>query len=71
MLQTAGNQPQKQYGSCKFQNTSLRGAFGDALAEVDWIVGNVEAKLESTGVMENTLILFTGVGVFYHAFEPS
>lgn len=37
----AGNQPQIQYASCEFQNTSLRGAFGDALAEVDWIVGNV------------------------------
>eukprot|EP00035_Acanthoeca_spectabilis_P036910 m.42568 g.42568 ORF g.42568 m.42568 type:complete len:222 (-) comp8337_c0_seq1:508-1173(-) len=57
---TAGNQPQKQYASCQFQNTSARGAFGDALAEVDWIVGNVVAKLTETNVLDNTLILFTG-----------
>jgi len=30
---------QKQYASCQFQNTSERGAFGDALSEVDWIIG--------------------------------
>ena len=57
---TAGNQPQEQYASCKFQNTSARGVFGDALSEVDWIVGNVVAKLRSENIMKNTLILFTG-----------
>jgi|EP01046_Picozoa_sp_COSAG06_P012379 hypothetical protein len=57
---TAGNQPQKQYASCKFQNTSIRGAFGDAIKEVDWIVGNVVSKLKELEVMKNTLILFTG-----------
>lgn len=34
--------------------------FGDALSEVDWIVGGVVSKLEETGIMNNTLILFTG-----------
>eukprot|EP01052_Picozoa_sp_SAG31_P020476 SAG31_NODE_1542_length_7951_cov_4.038844_2_plen_212_part_00 len=57
---TAGNQPQKQYASCRFQNTSARGAFGDALAEVDWIVGNTVGKLKELELMKNTLILFTG-----------
>jgi arylsulfatase A len=57
---TAGNQPQRQYASCRFQNTSLRGAFGDALSEVDWQIGEVVAKLEETEVINNTLILFTG-----------
>jgi arylsulfatase A-like enzyme len=57
---TAGNQPQKQYSSCRFQNTSIRGAFGDALAEVDWMVGSVVKKLDETSLSENTLILFTG-----------
>jgi hypothetical protein len=57
---TAGNQPQKQYASCEFQNTSIRGAFGDAIKEVDWIVGNVVAKLKEVDVMKHTLILFTG-----------
>merc|ERR1719247_1937578 len=57
---TAGNQPQKQYASCMFQNTSDRGAFGDALSEVDWIVGNVVAKLRANNISQNTLILLTG-----------
>lgn len=57
---TAGNQPQKQYAACAFQNTSIRGAFGDALAEVDWIVGNVVDMLEESGVSKNTLTMFTG-----------
>ena len=57
---TSGNQPQKQYASCAHQNTSERGAFGDALAEVDWIVGNVVDALEKAGISENTLTLFTG-----------
>ena len=48
---TAGNQPQKQYASCKFQNTSIRGAFGDAIKEVDWIVGNVVDKLRTLQIM--------------------
>jgi arylsulfatase A len=57
---TNGNQPQNQYASCRFQNTSKRGAFGDALAEVDWLIGSVHDKLKSAGIEENTLILFTG-----------
>jgi len=57
---TANNQPEKQYAGCKFQNTTRRGTFGDALAEVDWIIGNVHAKLEQAGIEENTLIIFTG-----------
>eukprot|EP01051_Picozoa_sp_SAG22_P001159 SAG22_NODE_43_length_25304_cov_5.394644_11_plen_381_part_00 len=52
---TSGNQPQKQYAGCSFQNTSLRGEFGDALAEVDWIVGNVVDKLEAAKLSENTV----------------
>eukprot|EP00035_Acanthoeca_spectabilis_P008549 m.155481 g.155481 ORF g.155481 m.155481 type:complete len:449 (-) comp14407_c0_seq2:334-1680(-) len=57
---TYHNQPQSQYASCLFQNSTTRGAFGDALADVDWIVGNVVAKLTSENILENTLILFIG-----------
>lgn len=57
---TAGNQPQNQYASCQFVNTTDRGAFGDALAEVDWLIGEVVAKVTSANVLENTLMLFTG-----------
>ena len=57
---TAANQPEKQYAGCAWKNTTRRGMFGDALKEVDWIVGNVVAKLEAEGIAENTLILLTG-----------
>lgn len=50
----------RQYASCAFHNATTRGPFGDALAEVDWIVGNLVAKLGDLQLMENTLILFTG-----------
>jgi arylsulfatase A len=51
--------PNMQYASCDFQNTTKRGPFGDALAEVDWMIGNVHETLERFGLEENTLILFT------------
>ena len=38
---TAANQPEKQYAGCAWQNTTTRGPFGDALAEVDWQVGEM------------------------------
>eukprot|EP00041_Stephanoeca_diplocostata_P008161 m.118189 g.118189 ORF g.118189 m.118189 type:complete len:592 (-) comp17199_c0_seq1:157-1932(-) len=57
---TAGNQPEEQYAGCRFKNTTRRGPFGDALAEADWIVGNVITELETAGIDKNTLVLFTG-----------
>jgi len=57
---TAGNMPEKQYAGCDFKNTSRRGPFGDALAEVDWIIGNVHEAVKAAGIEENTLMLFTG-----------
>ena len=57
---TAGDQPEMQYAGCMWKNATRRGMFGDALAEVDWIIGNVVAELEKQGVANNTLILFTG-----------
>lgn len=51
--------PSRQYSSCPFRDTSKRGAFGDALSEVDWMVGNVHTTLQRLGLEENTLILFT------------
>eukprot|EP00939_MAST-03C_sp_MAST-3C-sp1_P003176 g3176.t1 len=52
-------QPEMQYAGCSWRNTTSRGPFGDALAEVDAHVGRIVATLEKTGVIENTLILFT------------
>jgi arylsulfatase A len=57
---TAGNMPEKQYAGCQWKNTSRRGPFGDALSEVDWIIGNVHQAVKDAGIEENTLMLFTG-----------
>ena len=51
--------PHEQYASCQYQNKTKRGPFGDALAEVDWMVGNIHETLERLGLEENTLIIFT------------
>ena len=45
---TSGIQPQEQYAGCAFQNATERGLFGDALAEVDWMVGNVGTQVAPT-----------------------
>ena len=51
--------PKLQYAGCNFKKSTKRGAFGDALAEADWIVGNIMQKLRDSGLEEDTLILFT------------
>ena len=48
-----------QFSSQNFRNSSLRGSFGDAVAEMDAAVGNLVATLEETGVLDDTLIIFT------------
>jgi len=57
---TAGNQRESQYAGCMFKGKSDRGPFGDALAEVDWIIGNVFDQLETDNIGANTLTFFTG-----------
>ncbi|XP_072169148.1 arylsulfatase A-like [Diadema setosum] len=48
-----------QFASQKFRNSTARGTYGDSLAELDWCVGKVLAQLKASGVLENTLVLFT------------
>ncbi|TYK67467.1 sulfatase family protein [Colwellia echini] len=43
----------------KFQGKSTMGVRGDAIAQMDWITGAVVDHLESQGLLDNTLILFT------------
>jgi arylsulfatase len=49
----------EQYAGCPFVGASARGRFGDALLEVDWLVGGLVAQLEKLRVLDNTLLLFT------------
>ncbi|KAG7350334.1 alkaline-phosphatase-like, core domain containing protein [Nitzschia inconspicua] len=56
---TSPSQNECQYAGCDFRNSTKRGKFGDALAEADWIVGNIHQSLQETNLEHNTLILFT------------
>ncbi|KAK1785014.1 hypothetical protein P4O66_018448 [Electrophorus voltai] len=49
-----------QYAGWKSVGRSLRGPFGDSLLEFDSTVGNILQTLKETGVLNNTLIFFTG-----------
>lgn len=48
-----------QFASKQFTNTTLRGPFGDSLANLDWAVGEVIAALKTFGVANNTFVFFT------------
>jgi len=43
----------------RFQGKSDSGLYGDFVQELDWIVGEVMQSLESSGVADNTLVIFT------------
>ena len=45
--------------SSQFSGKSDMGAYGDAVLEVDWSVGQILGALETAGVESNTLIMFT------------
>lgn len=47
------------FASNDFQNTSLRGLYGDVIEEIDWSVGQVLDALRQSGKAENTLVAFT------------
>jgi arylsulfatase A-like enzyme len=42
-----------------FYKKSGAGLYGDAMAELDWSVGEVVAELDRLGLAENTLVVFT------------
>jgi autotransporter-associated beta strand protein len=43
----------------QFRNSSQAGAYGDYVQELDWAVGQVLDRIESSGVASNTLVIFT------------
>lgn len=47
------------FASNDFQNTSLRGLYGDVIEEIDWSVGQVLDALRRSAKAENTLVAFT------------
>ena len=50
---------QPQFAGKDFTGATLRGPFGDALAELDWGVGQVMQTLKDAGVDNNTFVFFT------------
>ena len=50
---------QPQFAGRNFTNTTLRGPYGDSLAELDWGVGQVMQALKDANVDENTFVFFT------------
>lgn len=47
------------YASDDFLGTSDRGLYGDVIQEIDWSVGKILDKLEDSGILENTLVIFS------------
>ena len=45
--------------SDKFKGKSERGLFGDVIMEIDWSVGQVMNALKRSGILDNTLVVFT------------
>jgi arylsulfatase A-like enzyme len=43
----------------RFEGKSSMGPRGDAIAQMDWMVGQVIGELEALGIAENTLVIFT------------
>jgi len=43
----------------RFVGTTKMGPRGDAIAQTDWCVGEVLKQLESNGIVENTLVVFS------------
>lgn len=47
------------FASEEFQNKSLRGAYGDNVAEMDWSVGRIVDYLRQMGLDSDTLVIFS------------
>ncbi len=69
-MQTRGDQPFFLYAAfpqphvplfpaARFIGTSTQGLYGDAVQEIDWGVGEILQYLDTLGIDENTLVIFT------------
>jgi arylsulfatase A-like enzyme len=47
------------FASEKFKGKSKNGIYGEAVEEIDWSVGRIIQTLDSLGLSENTLVIFT------------
>ncbi|KAH8066892.1 sulfuric ester hydrolase [Aureococcus anophagefferens] len=56
-IPATGNLPDKQYAGCAFRGTSIRGPFGDALAEADDLVGSIVGAVDGAGLRADRRLL--------------
>jgi arylsulfatase len=56
--------------SPRFRGKSPEGIYGDAVAEIDWSVGEVVSTLQSAGVASNTLVVFSSDNGPWHQGSP-
>jgi arylsulfatase len=56
--------------SPRFRGKSPQGIYGDALAELDWSVGEVMSALQAAGVASNTLVIFSSDNGPWHQGSP-
>ena len=42
----------------RFRQSTLFGAYGDVIREIDWSVGEIRSALERAGVLDNTIFIF-------------
>jgi len=56
---TVAQQEDRQYSNGAFYHVSRRGRFGDAVEEMDWIVGQIMDSITDRGIERKTLVLFT------------
>lgn len=47
------------YASEAFKGKSARGLYGDVIEEIDWSVGEILKTLETLGITESTLVVYT------------
>ena len=47
------------FASEEFKGKSARGLYGDVIEEIDWSVGKILETLETLGIAENTLVIYT------------
>lgn len=56
----------------RFRGKSGLGDYGDFVTQVDWTVGQVLSALESAGIVEDTLVIYTSDnGSYMHRYEQA
>lgn len=57
------------YRSSPFEDISRRGIYGDVIEELDWSVGKILEAIESSGLRDRTLVVFTSDNGPWLTFE--